>query len=89
MVIVGLVWIGSLGYRFNKKNVVEVKEEIKPFALLGQSIKETYNNVTASVGNASLLKKKASEELNTESQVETGENVETGKQVDLIQIEYQ
>jgi hypothetical protein len=88
MSVVCLVWATSLGYRFSKKNVVDVKEEIKPFALLGQSIKETFNNVTASVGNASLLKKNG-EETKAESSTQVEEKVETGKQIDLIQIEYQ
>lgn len=56
MAIVFFIWISTLGSHFNnKKNVTAVnKEEVaKPFALFGQTIKDTYNNVTASVGNIS------------------------------------
>jgi len=81
MSFVGLIWISSLGYKFNnKENTAKTEEAIKPFALLKQSISDTYNNVTASVGNISSPKK---------DEPKTEEKVGTQKQIDLIPVEYQ
>jgi len=78
MVFVGLVWINGLGYKFNKNNKENITKEPKPFSLFGNSISETYNNITASVGNISnTLKNK--NEVNEDSIKE--------KQVDLIPVE--
>jgi hypothetical protein len=74
MSVVGVVWVSSLGYKFNKESTAKVQEDIKPFALFGQTISETYNNVTASVGNISTKK---IEEKNDE------------KIIELIPVEYQ
>ncbi|MFA5773189.1 MAG: hypothetical protein WC908_00755 [Candidatus Paceibacterota bacterium] len=82
MSFVFLIWIGSLGYRFsNKETSAQAKEAIKPFALFGKTISDTYNNVSASVGNISLQLKK--EESKTEMKTETKQ------QIDLIPVEYQ
>lgn len=56
MSVVGVVWISSLGYKFNKESTAKAQEDIKPFALFSQTISETYDNVTASVGNISTKK---------------------------------
>jgi len=80
MSFVFITWVSSLGYKFSKNNATaKAEEDIKPFALFGQTIKDTYNNVTASVGNISTKKDKPKVE----------EKVETEKQIDLIPVEYQ
>lgn len=76
MTFVGVIWISTLGYKFSKNNVAKSQDVIKPFALFGQSISNTYNNITASVGNISSTIKK--EEPKTPE-----------KQIDLIPVEYQ
>jgi len=75
MAFVSFVWIGNLGYRFSQKSSQEVKEEIRPFALFGQSISNTYNSISASVGNAKIMSKNLKKE-------------DSGKVIDLIPIEY-
>lgn len=80
MLFVVSVWVGSLGYKFNKNNSAKVQEDIKPFALFGQTISNTYNNISASVGSAS-------SSVNKEKKIE--EKVKNEKQIDLIPIEYQ
>lgn len=85
MSFVGLIWINSLGYKFSQENSAKVQEDIKPFALFGQTISNTYNNITASVGNISSLKK--------DLPMQTGESktvkeVKTEKRIDLIPVEY-
>ena len=76
MSIVLLVWISGLGYQFTKSRA-EDKETTKPFALLGQTISETYSNITASVGNVKSIKK------------EEEKKVEVEKQINLIPVEHQ
>ena len=76
MSFVFVVWISSLGYRFNKDNSVKTEEAIKPFALFGQTVSETYNNVSASVGNISLPKEENKKE-----------EVKVEKIIDLIPVE--
>lgn len=78
MSLVCLVWVGSLGYRFgnNEKETAEVDNGAKPFALLGETITDTYNNITASVGNISDTKKQIEEET---------KKVED-KQIDLVPV---
>ena len=78
MSLVGLVWVGSLGYKFSKENTAKAQEDIKPFALFGQTISNTYNNVTASVGNIS-----SSKQETPKAEVK----VETQKVIDLIPVE--
>lgn len=83
MSIVFLVWISSLGYRFGGGATAQVEEDIKPFALFGKTITDTYSNVTASVGNISSQAKKENEE------VSQNDKVEIEKQIDLIPVENQ
>ncbi|MFA5827672.1 MAG: hypothetical protein WC839_04260 [Candidatus Paceibacterota bacterium] len=80
MSFVGLIWVNSLGYKFNKENFAKTQEDIKPFALFGQTISDTYNNVTASVGNISSSLKK--------EEPKTVEKIKNEKQIDLIPVEY-
>lgn len=75
MSFVGLIWINSLGYKFNKESTAKVSKDIKPFALFEKTINDTYNNVTASVGNISSIKK--------------GEIKNNEKMINLIPIETQ
>ncbi len=77
MFFVGVIWIGSFGQKFSSEKTVKVEEDIKPFSLFGKTISDTYNNITASVGNISLPNKQAEEK------------VETGNQINLIPVEYQ
>ena len=53
MAFVSIVWINSLGTKFNKETSAQAEEDIKPFALFGKTIIDTYGNVRASVGNIS------------------------------------
>lgn len=80
MSLVALIWVGSLSSHFGHNQTAKVENTTKPFALLGQSISDTYNNVTASVGNISTSIKK-------EKQKVEEEKVE--KQIDLIPVEPQ
>ena len=80
MSFVALVWIGGLGSKFSKKTSAQAQNEIKPFALFGRTISDTYNNISASVGSATSSIKK-------EQKVE--EKVKTEKQIDLIPVEYE
>lgn len=77
MSFVALVWVNSLGYKFNKEKTAKVEEGVKPFALFGQSISNTYKDITASVGNVKTLKEGKSKEA------------EEQKQIDLILVENQ
>lgn len=72
MFLVGSIWVYSLTNRFDNKVQTKVKEDIKPFALFGDSISNTYKNITASVGNISLPIK---------------QEVKTEKQIDLIVVD--
>jgi hypothetical protein len=75
MSLVGVVWVNSLGYKFgNKESTAKEEGTIKPFALFGESISNTYNNVTASVGKISGFKEEA-------------KKVEVEKQIDMIPVE--
>jgi hypothetical protein len=77
MCLVGIIWISSLGYKWGKASSVKVEDEIKPFALFGQSISNTYSDITASVGNIKGIKK------------EESRKVEVEKQIDMIPVEIQ
>ncbi|MFA6251696.1 MAG: hypothetical protein WC603_03675 [Candidatus Paceibacterota bacterium] len=81
MVFVFLIWISSLGYKFNNNTSAQVEEDIKPFALFGQTLTNTYSNVTASVGNLSTKTKEDEQKMEEELKIE--------KQVDLIPVENQ
>ncbi len=75
MSLVGVIWVSSLGYKFSKGNSVPIEETVKPFALFGKTISDTYKNVSASVGSISLPKK--------EAEIKTPDKV-----IDLIPVEY-
>ncbi len=81
MAFVFTVWIGSLGYKFGKGAEVAQNKEttMKPFALFGKTITDTYKNVTASVGNISSVTTKELPKV----------EVNTEKVVDLIPVENQ
>jgi len=82
MCLICFIWVSSLGPRFSKEeDVSKMEESVKPFALFGQAVSDTYNNVTASVGNISIPK----EEL----KVEEVKEAEVEKQIDLIPVEQQ
>ncbi len=62
MTIVGSVWMYSLGTSFGSTNVVaQTAEEVKPLTLFGSSLKNTYKNMVASVGNAPVVGDSATE----------------------------
>lgn len=83
MCLVCFIWVSGLGPKFNKEENASKREEaVKPFALFGQAVSDTYNNVTASVGNISIPKK---EEL----KVEEVKEAKVEKQIDLIPVEQQ
>jgi hypothetical protein len=59
MLVVSVIWINGIGYSFRKNKVAESQDVIKPFALLGQSLSETVDDIGASVGGvSSILKQK-------------------------------
>lgn len=74
MSFVFLVWISTFGQKAETKIAKETEEEVKPFSLLSKSFSETYNNISASVGN---IPKKTTEKKKKE------------KVIDLIPVEYQ
>jgi len=82
MFFVGLIWISGIGGKFSSENTAKVEEDLKPFALFGQTVKDTYGNVTASVGDIKTALKK--DELKVEES-----KVEENKQIELIPVEYQ
>lgn len=77
MAFVSVVWIGSFGNKFNKETAIKTQEDIKPFALFGKSVTDTFGNVKASVGNISLPTEK--NEIKKENE----------KMIELIPVEYQ
>ena len=58
MSLVSMVWFFSLGNRFNNKTAEKTREDIKPFSMLGDSISNAVKNISASVGNISVVKDK-------------------------------
>ena len=70
MSLVGVIWIGTLGYKFGHKPTEKVADDIKPFALFGKSIKDTYGSVSASVGKISEMKKQENKKVEEEKQIE-------------------
>ncbi len=71
MAVVGSIWVYSLTDRFGSQAVAQKNTEgsaTKPFALFANSVVDTYNNITASVGNFSLSKNK--KEQSKEKQVD-------------------
>jgi hypothetical protein len=84
MFFVCLIWVSSIGHRLGGGQVAaKTEDDIKPFALFGQSIKDTYSNVTASVGNISSSLKKA------DTPASTTPKAEEQKQINLTPVEYQ
>ncbi len=53
MSLVVLIWVVGITGRKegDKKNVVGVEETIKPFSMFGQSMKEKYSDLSASLGD--------------------------------------
>lgn len=74
MAFVTLVWMYSLGHRFNQGVKEQAREDIEPFRLFANSLSSTYENISASVGKASVSKTKK-------------EKVVEEKQIDLILVE--
>lgn len=76
MSIVAFVWMYSLGDRFGNSNVqtAQASDTAGPFKLLGESISNTYQSVTASVANFSLSNKNE-------------ETKQQQKQIDLVPVE--
>lgn len=78
MSFASFIWIYSLGNRFGNPKVVEqTNAEIKPFKLFSNSIKDTFSNIGASVGNSPFVKD-ANVSVDSKSE----------KQIDLIPVEY-
>lgn len=73
MSLVGVVWVSSFSHKSNRSNTVSTEEAVKPFALFGKNISNTYKNISASVGNISF----SQEEKGTPDKV-----------IDLIPVEY-
>ncbi len=75
MAIVGSIWIYNLTDRFDDKVKEQAREDVKPFKLFANSISNTYDNISASVGSI----KNPKEEIKVEV-----EKVKEEKQIDLI-----
>lgn len=75
MSIVVMVWMYGLGNFFSNKTEAQASNETKPFTLFADSISETYQNISASVGKIT-------------SKKEIKAEVPAEKQIDLIQIEH-
>ena len=75
-IVVGLVWYASMQKRFIEVVVAKEKEknQVSPFKMFQNSLSDTYNNVSASVG-----------EIKSGKFLEQKEKKE--KQVDLIVVE--
>ena len=57
MIIIGSLWIYSLGARFDTTVAEQVNTDVKPFKLFGDSVSSTIHNISASVGSISFSKK--------------------------------
>jgi lipopolysaccharide export LptBFGC system permease protein LptF len=73
MSFVFLIWVTTFGQKSEAKIAKETQEQ-KPFSLLSSSFSETYNNISASVGNISK---------------NTKEKTKNEKVIELIPVEYQ
>jgi lipopolysaccharide export LptBFGC system permease protein LptF len=73
MSFVFLIWVTTFGQKSEAKIAKETQEQ-KPFSLLSSSFSETYNNISASVGNISK---------------NTKEKKKNEKVIELIPVEYQ
>jgi len=80
MFFVGVIWVSSFKYKFNNDEVAKIDTDqgVKPFALFGQTISDTYSNITASVGSIPSVK---NEEVQTDLEIK-----DEGKQIDLIPV---
>lgn len=77
MSFVAFVWIYNLGTRFGNPKIAEqANEDIKPFKLFSNSLSDTYNNMSASVGK---IKDNTIDKVIPE--------VKTEKQIDLVPVE--
>lgn len=88
MSLVVLVWVGTLGHSSKEKkaSITTTEEAIKPFALFGQQISDTFKNISASVGNVSSLPTQIEEQV---QEPIVKEDTETEQQIDLTPIETQ
>jgi hypothetical protein len=77
MSIVVLIFISTIGHRFGPQNIAKVQDDIKPFALFGQAVSNTYNNISASVGNIKSIDNQSEEQKNKTDE----------KQIDLIPVQ--
>jgi len=96
MSLVVLVWVGTLGHSSKEKkaSITTTEEAIKPFALFGQQISDTFKNISASVGNVSSLPTQIEEQVQEpmvkeDTNTNTNTNTETEQQIDLTPIETQ
>jgi len=64
MSLVIFVWVSSLGHKFNKETSTNTQEEIKPFAIFGQTIKDTVNDITTSTNKAPSAKEETDNQIN-------------------------
>jgi hypothetical protein len=80
MVVVGGIWLYGLVGHFNtKSSEPEVANTVKPFSVLANSIKGTYNDISASVNQAKSISNIMEEDTQTQ--------VPEGKVIDLIPVE--
>ncbi len=64
MSIVVFIWVYSLGNHFNNKDIsTQANSDLKPFKLFANSISNSYQNVSASVGSASIFKKSEEKQI--------------------------
>jgi len=81
MAIVGSIWVYSLTDRFGEKKIAVVVEEdskeISPFKLFMNSVSDTYDSISASVGNFASGKEEVTESTPTTEE----------KQIKLIPVE--
>lgn len=73
VVVVGSIWAYGLTSHFTARVSEKAKEDIKPFALFTEGLKNTYGNITASSGS-----------VDTESSVEVKDK---GKVISLTPVE--
>lgn len=79
MAVVGSLWIYSISHRFDSRISEQTKEDVKPFSIFSKTISNTYNSISASVGNINQIK----EVVSTKDEVKTTPD----KVIDLIPIE--
>lgn len=78
MSFVVFVWMYGLGVRFGNPEIkTQTEEDIKPFKLFSNSLSDTFNNISASVGKAP-----------SSDQAKNDIKINEEKQIDLIPVEY-